>query len=73
VIKLPLWYKIIKMGMICFAKPVLTGYSEDLHTAQKQEFSITYYMGDMYTLRNAKHIHKRQTHPLDRVDVTQGL
>jgi hypothetical protein len=30
-------------------------------------------MCDTYIWRNAKHIHKSQTHPLVREDVTQGL
>jgi hypothetical protein len=45
--------------MIRFAKPVLT-------EVRKEELSITCYMCDMYTWRKAKHIHKRQTHPLWR-------
>jgi hypothetical protein len=39
-------HKISKIGMICFAKPVLT---EDSYIVQKEEFSITCYMCDMYT------------------------
>jgi hypothetical protein len=35
--KLPLWHKIRKIGMICFAKPGLT---ENLYLEQKEEFSI---------------------------------
>jgi hypothetical protein len=34
VIKLPLWHKIRKIGMICSVKPVLT---EDLCVVQKEE------------------------------------
>jgi hypothetical protein len=60
-------HKIGKIGMICFAKPVLT---DDLYIVQKEEFSVTCYMCDMYTWRKAKHIHKRQTHLLVRDDVT---
>jgi hypothetical protein len=43
--KLLLWNKIHKIGMNCFAKPVLT---EDLYMAQKEEFSVTCYMLDTY-------------------------
>jgi hypothetical protein len=46
VTRLPLKHKIRKIGMICFAKPVLT---ENLYTVQKEEFSITRYMCDNYT------------------------
>jgi hypothetical protein len=46
VTKLPLQHKIRKIGMICSVKPVLT---EDLCVVQKEEFSITCYMCDMYT------------------------
>jgi hypothetical protein len=46
VTRLPLQHKIRKIGMICSAKPVLT---EDLCVVQKQEFSITCYMYEMYT------------------------
>jgi hypothetical protein len=53
--------------MICSAKPVLT---EDLYVVQKEEFSITYYMCEMYTWRKAKHIRKRQTHFLVRKNIT---
>jgi hypothetical protein len=42
--KLPLWHKIRKIGMICFAKPVLT---EDLYIVQK-EVSLTCYKCDTY-------------------------
>jgi hypothetical protein len=45
VTKLPLQRKIRKNGMICFAKPLLT---EDLYILQKEEFSKTCYMCDMY-------------------------
>jgi hypothetical protein len=38
VTKLPLWRKIRKIDMICFAKLVLT---ESLHVVQKQERSVT--------------------------------
>jgi hypothetical protein len=48
-----------------FAKPLLT---EDLYIVHKEE--ETRYMYDTYTWRNAKHIHKRQTHFLVREDVT---
>jgi hypothetical protein len=44
--KLPLWHKIHKVGMISFAKPVLT---EDLYIVQKEEFSVTCYKCDTYT------------------------
>jgi hypothetical protein len=66
VTKLPLQHKIRKIGMICFAKPVLT---ENLCVVQKEEFSITCCKCDTYTSRKAKHIHKRQTHLLAREDV----
>jgi hypothetical protein len=46
VTKLPLQHKICKIGMICFAKPVLT---EDLYIVQNEEFSITCYMCETYT------------------------
>jgi hypothetical protein len=46
VTKLTLLHKISKTGMIHFAKPVLI---EELHTAQKEEFSKICYMCDMYT------------------------
>jgi hypothetical protein len=46
VTKQPLYHKIRKIGMICFAKSVLT---EDLYTVQKKEFAIACYMGDTYT------------------------
>jgi hypothetical protein len=60
--KLPLQHKISKTDMIRFAKPGLT---EDLCIVQKEEFSITCYMCDTYTLKD-KHIHQRQTHLLVR-------
>jgi hypothetical protein len=50
--------------MICFAKPVLT---EDLYVVQKEEFSITCYMCDVYAWRKAKDVHKMQTHALFRM------
>jgi hypothetical protein len=53
VTKLPLWHRICKTGKICFAKPVQT---KDMHTVQKQEFSITCCKCDTYTWRKAKHI-----------------
>jgi hypothetical protein len=56
--------------MNCSAKPVLT---EDLCIVQKEEFSITCYMCDMYTWWTAKHIHKRQSQLLVTEDVTYGL
>jgi hypothetical protein len=40
VAKLPLYHKMRKLGMICFAKPVLT---EDLYIVQKEKFSVTCY------------------------------
>jgi hypothetical protein len=46
VIKLLLWHKIRKLGMICSVKPVLT---DDLCVVQKEEFPITFYMCDTYT------------------------
>jgi hypothetical protein len=46
VTKLPLWHKIRKIGMICFAK---RGLTEDLWLGQKEEFLITCYMCEMYT------------------------
>jgi hypothetical protein len=46
VTKLPLLHKIRKIGLTCFAKPVPT---QDLYTAQKEEFSVTCYMCEMYT------------------------
>jgi hypothetical protein len=45
VTKLPLWHEVGKIGMICFAKPVLT---EDLYMVQKKDFSVTCYKCDMY-------------------------
>jgi hypothetical protein len=51
--------------MICSAKSVLTEVLEEL--------SVTRYLRDVYTWRKAKHIHKRQTHPLVRGGVTYGL
>jgi hypothetical protein len=36
--------------------------SESQLRVQKEEFSITCYMYEIYTRRKAKHIHKRQTH-----------
>jgi hypothetical protein len=45
VTKLPLYHKMYKIDMICFAKPGLT---EDLYIVQKEEFSITCYMCDTY-------------------------
>jgi hypothetical protein len=45
VTKLLLLHKISKTGMICSVKPVLT---EDLCVVQKEEFSVTCYMCDMY-------------------------
>jgi hypothetical protein len=63
----PLYHKICKVGIICFAKPVLT---EDMYVVQKEEFLITCYMGDTYTWWKAKHIHKRETHLPVREDVT---
>jgi hypothetical protein len=65
--KLPLQQKISRIGMICFAKPVLT---EDFHIVQKEKFSITCHMCDTCTWRKAKHIHKTQTHSIVREGVT---
>jgi hypothetical protein len=66
--KLPLLHKIRKIGMICSVKPVLT---EDLCVVQKEDiFNNMLYMCEMYILRKAKRIHKRQTHLLVREDVT---
>jgi hypothetical protein len=48
-------------------KPILT---EDLCVTQKEEFSMTCYMCEMYTWRKAKHIHKRQNNLLVREDIT---
>jgi hypothetical protein len=53
--------------MICFAKPALT---EDLYIVHKEKFSITCYVCYVHLIK-AKSIHKRQTHPLIREDVTQ--
>jgi hypothetical protein len=39
-------------------------------SAQKESFSITYYMCEIYTWRKVKRIHKRQTHLLGRENVT---
>jgi hypothetical protein len=44
--KLLWWHKPRKTCMICFAKPGLT---DDLYIEQKEEFSITSYMCDMYS------------------------
>jgi hypothetical protein len=52
--------------MICFTELVL---ARDLYVVQKEEISVSCYKCDTYTWRKAKHIHKRQTHPLVRVDV----
>jgi hypothetical protein len=47
VTKMPLQHKIRKIGMICFATPVLT---EEFYTVMhKEEFSITCYVCDTYT------------------------
>jgi hypothetical protein len=46
VTKLPLYHKICKIGMICFAKPGLT---EDFYKVQKKEFTVTCYKCDMFT------------------------
>jgi hypothetical protein len=46
VTRLPLQHEICKIGMICFAKPVLT---EDLYIVQKEELLITCYKWEMYT------------------------
>jgi hypothetical protein len=46
VTKLLLYIKISKIGMICFAKPVLI---EGLYVMQKEEFLITFYMCGTYT------------------------
>jgi hypothetical protein len=65
VTKLPLYHKISKIGMICFAKPGLT---EDLYIVQKQEFSITCYMCDMYTWqRHRLFIRDNLIHSLERM------
>jgi hypothetical protein len=40
------FFPLSKIGMICFAKPRLT---KDLYIVQKKEFSVTWYMCDMYT------------------------
>jgi hypothetical protein len=53
--------------MICFEKPVLT---EDMGVVQKEEFSITCYICEMYTWRKAKHIHKGEAQLLVREDIT---
>jgi hypothetical protein len=45
VTKLPLYHEVSNIGIICPAKPVLT---EDLCVVQKEEFSITCYMCEMY-------------------------
>jgi hypothetical protein len=65
--KLPLQHKIRKIGIIFSVKPVLT---DDLCVVQKEEFSVTCYMCEMYTSQKAKHIHRRQTNLLVREDVT---
>jgi hypothetical protein len=52
-----------KIGMICFAKPVL---AEHLRIVKKEEFLVTCYMCDTYIWQNAKQSHKRQTHFLVR-------
>jgi hypothetical protein len=44
--KLPLWHKISKIDMICFAK---SGLTEDLYIVHKEEFSVTCYKCDTYT------------------------
>jgi hypothetical protein len=44
--KLSLWHKVRKIGMICFAKPVLT---EEFYIVQKENFLITCYISDTYT------------------------
>jgi hypothetical protein len=67
VTKLPLWHKIRKIDMNCFAKPIQT---EDSCIVQKEKFSIKCYVCVTYILQKAKHIHKRQTHLLVREDVT---
>jgi hypothetical protein len=46
VTKLPLYNMIRKVGMIYFARPVLT---EDFCIVQRKEFSITCYKCDTYT------------------------
>jgi hypothetical protein len=46
VTKLPLQHKVSKIDMICYAK---LGLTEDLYIVQKEEFSITCYMCNMYT------------------------
>jgi hypothetical protein len=48
--KVPLQHKIRKIGMVCTVKPVLT---EDLCVVQKDEFSVTCYMCELYACRNA--------------------
>jgi hypothetical protein len=68
VTKLPLQHKIHKIGMICFAKPLLK--TEDLYIMQKEEFSITCHMCNIYSSQKAKHIHKSQIRLLVREDVT---
>jgi hypothetical protein len=45
VTRLSLKQKLCKIGMICSVKPVLT---EDLCVVQKEDFSITCYMCEMY-------------------------
>jgi hypothetical protein len=45
VTKLPLYHKISKIDMICFAKPSLT---DDLYILHKEELSMTFYMCSMY-------------------------
>jgi hypothetical protein len=54
--------------MICYEEPGLT---EDLYIVQKEELSITCYMRNMYLKRPS--IFTRETHPLIRENVTQGL
>jgi hypothetical protein len=66
VTKLPLQHKISTIGMICLVKPVLR---KDLCIVQKEEFSATSHICEMYTWRKTKQIHKSQTHLLVREDV----
>jgi hypothetical protein len=68
--KLPFWHEIRRIDMISFAKPVL---KENFYIVQKEEFSMICYMCESYNWRKVKRIHKRQTHPLFREDVSQGL
>jgi hypothetical protein len=67
VTKLSLQNKIRNIGMVCSAKPVLTG---GLYIAQKEGFTISMLHVRYVHLAKAKPVHKRQTHLLVREDVT---